>query len=39
MAKILSDQRVVEYSVEFKLKVIALTEQLSVTAVQIADSR
>lgn len=38
MAKILSDQRVVEYSVEFKLKVIALTEKLSVTAVQIAEA-
>lgn len=38
MAKILSDQRVVEYSVEFKLKVIDLTEKLSVTSVQIAEA-
>ena len=36
MARILCDQRVVEYSVEFKLKVIDLTEKLSVTSVQIA---
>jgi len=38
MAKILSDQRVVEYSVEFKLKVIDLTEKLNVTSVQIAEA-
>lgn len=38
MAKILSDQRVVEYSVEFKIKVIDLTERLNVTAVQIAEA-
>lgn len=38
MAKILSDQRVVEYSVEFKLKVIDLTEKLSATSVQIAEA-
>jgi len=38
MARILSDQRVVEYSVEFKLKVIDLTEKLSATAVQIAEA-
>jgi transposase len=38
LAKILSDQRVVEYSVEFKIKVIDLTERLNVTAVQIAEA-
>jgi transposase len=38
MARILCDQRVVEYSVEFKLKVIDLTEKLSVTSVQIAEA-
>lgn len=38
MAKIRSEQRVVEYSIEFKLKVVDLTEKLSVTAVQIAEA-
>ena len=38
MAKILSEQRVVEYSVEFKLKVIDLTEKLDVKAIQIAEA-
>lgn len=37
MAKILSKERVVEYSVEYKLKVIELTEKLDVKAVQIAE--
>lgn len=37
MAKILSAKRVVEYSVEYKLKVIELTEKLDVKAVQIAE--
>lgn len=37
MAKILSKKRVVEYSVEYKLKVIELTEKLDVKAVQIAE--
>jgi len=38
VAKIRSEQRVVEYSIEFKLKVVDLTEKLSVTAVQIAEA-
>lgn len=37
MAKILSEKRVVEYSVEYKLKVIELTEKLDVKAVQVAE--
>ena len=37
MAKINTQDRVVEYSVEFKLKVVALTEQLEATTVQICD--
>lgn len=37
MARILSEKRVIEYSVEYKLKVIELTEKLDVKAVQIAE--
>lgn len=37
MAKILSEKRVIEYSVEYKLKVIALTERLDVKTTEIAD--
>lgn len=37
MAKILSEKRVIEYSVEYKLKVIELTEKLDVEAVKIAE--
>lgn len=37
MAKILSKERVIEYSVEFKLKVVELTDGLDVKAVQIAE--
>jgi len=37
MAKILSEKRIVEYSVEYKLKVIELTEKLDVKVVQIAE--
>lgn len=36
MAKILSKERVIEYSVEFKQKVVELTEKLDVKAVDIA---
>lgn len=36
MAKITSDERVLEYSKEFKVKVVELTEQLDVQASQIA---
>ncbi len=37
MAKIISEERGVEYSKEFKAKVVELTEQLPVKAVDIAD--
>lgn len=37
MAKILSEKRVIEYSVEYKLKVIELTEKLDVETVKIAE--
>lgn len=37
MAKILSKKRVIEYSLEYKLEVIELTERLDVNAVQIAE--
>lgn len=37
MAKILSKERVVEYSVEFKIGVVELTRQLDVEAAQIAS--
>lgn len=37
MAKILSEERIVEYSVEYKLKVVELTNALDVTAVEIAN--
>ncbi|MCU7808344.1 MAG: transposase [Candidatus Thiodiazotropha sp. (ex Semelilucina semeliformis)] len=36
MAKILSSERVVEYTTEFKVKVVALTNHLDVDAVTIA---
>lgn len=36
MAKILSKERVIEYSVEFKQKVVELTESLDIKAVEIA---
>ena len=38
MAKILSEKRVIEYSVEYKLKVIELTEKLNVKAIEIAEA-
>lgn len=38
MAKILSEKRVIEYSVEYKLKVIELTERLDVKAIEIAEA-
>jgi transposase len=37
MAKILSEERVVEYSTEFKVKVVELTNQLEVKATTIAE--
>jgi len=37
MAKILSDERVVEYSTEFKVRVVELTNQLEVKATTIAE--
>lgn len=37
MAKILSSERVVEYSTEFKIRVVKLTESLDVTTATIAD--
>lgn len=37
MAKILSEERVVEYSTEFKVKVVELTEQLEETTTTIAE--
>lgn len=37
MAKILSKERIVEYSVEYKIKVVELTEKLDVDSVQIAE--
>lgn len=37
MAKILSEERVVEYSTEFKVRVVELTDQLDVTATTIAE--
>lgn len=37
MAKILSDERVVEYSTEFKVRVVKLTQELDVTATTIAE--
>ncbi len=37
MAKILSEERVIEYTVEFKVKVVELTEQLDVKAIDIAE--
>lgn len=38
MAKILSKERVIEYTVEFKQKVVELTDKLDVNAVEIADA-
>lgn len=38
MAKILSKERVVEYSIEFKIKVVELTYKLDVDAAHIAES-
>jgi transposase len=37
MAKILSDERVVEYSTEFKVRVVELTNQLEVKTTTIAE--
>jgi transposase len=37
MAKILSQERVIEYTVEFKQKVVELTDKLDVNAVDIAN--
>ena len=37
MAKIISEERVLEYSKEFKVNVVKLTEQLDVQATQIAE--
>lgn len=37
MARIRSTERVIEYSVDFKIKVVELTEKLSVNASEIAD--
>ncbi len=37
MAKILCEERVVEYTKEFKVKVVELTEGLNVQVVEIAD--
>ncbi|MGD8914217.1 MAG: transposase, partial [Candidatus Thiodiazotropha sp.] len=37
MAKILSEERVVEYSTEFKVRVVELTDQLDVKATTIAE--
>lgn len=37
MAKISSEERVVEYSTEFKVKVVKLTENLDVTSATIAE--
>lgn len=37
MARIISSERVVEYSTEYKVKVVALTEQLDVDTVTIAE--
>lgn len=37
MAKILSKTRVTEYTVDFKIKVVELTEKLDVSAIQIAQ--
>jgi transposase len=37
MAKILSNERVVEYSTEFKVRVVKLTESLDVTTADIAE--
>jgi len=37
MAKILSNERIVEYSTEFKVRVVKLTESLDVTTADIAE--
>ena len=37
MARILGKERVVEYSVDFKIKVVELTDKLDVNATEIAD--
>ena len=37
MARILCEERVVEYSVDFKIKVVELTDKLDVNATQIAE--
>lgn len=37
MAKILSDERVIEYSVEYKVNVVRLTNELNVKAIEIAE--
>lgn len=37
MAKILSETRVIEYTVDFKLKVVELTDKLDVSTAQVAQ--
>lgn len=37
MARILCKERVVEYSVDFKIKVVQLTDKLEVNVTQIAE--
>lgn len=37
MVKIKSEERVLEYSKEFRVKIVQLTEQLDIQAVQIAN--
>jgi transposase len=39
MPKILSPERVIEYAVEFKIKVVKLTFELDVKAIDIANYR
>ncbi len=38
MAKIISEERVLEYSKEFKVKIVELTEKLSINAKELADA-
>ena len=37
MAKILSDERVIEYTNEFKLKVVELKQGLNITVLELAE--
>lgn len=37
MAKIRSKERVIEYAVDFKIKVVEVTEKLDADAIQIAE--